>query len=476
MMKKLFLIFVLYGVVDLYAQTEYVNIFHFNDLHGRIEKLPRIKFMIDSIEKVNKGYSLVLFAGDMFSGKPYVDKCDKPGYPAIELLNEIPVNVSTIGNHEFDYGLSALNQRIAEAGFPFVVCNIYNGDSTIKNVREYTEFKTTRGNRIVVLGITQVSKNGIPETHPDRVKGLKFSGGHEKAKQYSNLPGKKGLLIVLSHMGYKNDTLMSSQLPNASLIIGSHSHTKTEKPYSGKYSDVVQAGNYGKYIGYYRLQIKKGKIISKEYKLLPVDDNKSEDQESRKKADVYINNPAFNKEIAVLKTSISGSVQLATMMAYAYLNECGSDLAVQNQGGVRINEIPAGPLTIKKVYELDPFDNPLLIVEMTPDEIKNLIQQSVRLQGDYDLAPAGFSYEIVKSDKGTLSEIKLDFLNTMPNKSGKFRVAINSYVFFSYLKDTQIPYTETGLFSTQVLMSYIQKKGFEKTVKPLIPDGNKGKY
>ncbi len=476
MMRKLFLILIFSIAIGLYAQTEYVNIFHFNDLHGRIEKLPRIKFMIDSIENVNKGYSLVLFAGDMFSGKPYVDKCEKPGYPAIELLNEIPVNAATIGNHEFDYGLSALNQRIAEANFPFVVCNIYNGDSSLKNVKEYTEFKTTRGNRIVVLGITQVSKNGIPETHPDKVKGLKFSGGHEKAKQYSKLPGKKGVLIILSHMGYKNDTLMSSQLPNASLIIGAHSHTKMEKPYKGKYSEVVQAGNYGKYLGYFRLKIKKGKIISEEYKLLPVEDNRCEDQKLRKKADVYINNPAFDKEIAVLKTPLSGSVQLATMMAYSYLNECGSDLAVQNQGGVRINEIPPGPLTIKKVYELDPFDNPLLIVEMTPEEIKELIIQSIRLQGDYDLAPAGFSYEIVKSDKGTLSDIKLDFLNTMPNKSGKFRMAINSYIFFSYLKDTKIPYTETGMFSTQVLMTYIQKKGLENPVKVHIPEGNKGKY
>ena len=41
----------------------------------------------------------------MFSGKPYVDKHEKPGWPAIELMNDFPVNATAVGNHEFDYGI-----------------------------------------------------------------------------------------------------------------------------------------------------------------------------------------------------------------------------------------------------------------------------------------------------------------------------------------------------------------------------------
>ena len=475
-MRTLFLVISLFTLLNLNGQTEYINVFHFNDLHGRIEKLPRMKFIVDSITKTDGGYSIVLSAGDMFSGKPYVDKHEKPGWPAIELMNDFPVNATAVGNHEFDYGLSNLNSRISEAHFPFLASNIFNGDSSLNNIKEFIEIKTPLKSRIVILGLTQVSRNGLPEAHPDRLKGLKFVHGLDHVKNYTKLPGKKGFLIVLSHMGFKNDSLLSSQMTNAKLIIGGHSHTTLNQPLTGKYADVLQAGQYGRYLGYYRLQLKKGKVISKEYKLIKIEEGRNEDITMRKKADSYINNPAFDKVIADIPNTVSGSIYLASVMANAYLKECQADLAVQNEGGVRINEIPAGPVTIRKVYELDPFDNSLLIVEMTKDDIKYLIEQSIKLQGEYDLAPAGFSYEIINNEKGDVSDIKLDFLNTMPNKSGKFRVAINSYVFFAYLKDREMPNAETGKYSTQVLIEYIKLTRLEEPVKVLIPIKGKGKY
>lgn len=475
-MKTTWIILLLLISSTLGAQTEYINIFHFNDLHGRIEKLPRMKFMADSITKADGGFSIVLSAGDMFSGKPYVDKHEKPGWPAIDLMNDFPVNATAIGNHEFDYGLYQLNARINEALFPFVASNVSNGDSALSGIKDYIEIRTPKKQKLVILGLTQVGRNGFPEAHPDKIKGLQFTRGLDCSKDFAMLPGKKGYLIVLSHMGFKNDSILASQMNNARLIIGGHSHTTLQQPVKGTYADVVQAGNYGKYLGYYRIQLKKGKVVSSEYKLLKVEDGKSEDQPMKKKADTYINNPAFQKVIAEIPRAAVGNIYLATIMANAYLKECHADLAVQNEGGVRIHEIPAGPVTIKKVYELDPFDNSLLIVEMTPDDIRYLIEQSIKMQGDYDLAPAGFSYEIIKDDKGAVSDIKLDFLNTMPNKSGKYRMAINSYVFFAYLKDRSLNYADTGLFSTQILIDYIQKTRLADPVKVLIPEKGKGKY
>jgi 5'-nucleotidase len=475
-MKITGLFFLILLALNVSAQTEYINIFHFNDLHGRIEKLPRMQFMADSITKADGGYTVVLSAGDMFSGKPYVDKHELPGWPAIDLMNDFPVNATALGNHEFDYGLKILNERIAKAAFPFVAANVSNGDSALQNVKDYFVIKTPRGNRLVILGLTQVSRNGLPEAHPDRVKGLKFAHGLDRVKDYTHLPGKKAYLIVLSHMGFKNDSILASQMEQAKLIIGGHSHTTLHHPYTGKYADVLQAGQYGRYMGYYRIQMKKGKVISKEYRLLKVDDGQNENKKMKTAADTYIHNPAFNEVVADIPQTITGSVKLASVMALAYRIHCHADLAVQNQGGVRINELPAGPVTVKKMYELDPFDNSLLIVEMTPDDIRYMIEQSINLQGEYDLAPAGFAYEIIKKENGTASEIRLDFLNTMPNKSGKFRMAINSYVFFAYLKDRELNYAETGLYSTQILMDFVKKTRLAEPVKVLIPEKSKGKY
>ncbi|PKP17532.1 MAG: hypothetical protein CVU05_15385 [Bacteroidetes bacterium HGW-Bacteroidetes-21] len=457
------------------AQTKYINIFHLNDIHGRIDNLPRIKFIIDSITKTDGGYTIILNAGDMFSGNPYVDKYAEPGYPIIDLLNMLPLTATTIGNHEFDYGISTLNKRIRQAKFPFLASNIKNADSTLLFTPGFITLKPYKKFNICLIGVTQTGVNGYPDSHPDKVKGLVFTPGTEILSTLKKSK-KQQLCIVLSHMGIEMDTAFSNQNDFPDLIIGGHSHEKLEKPYQGKYFPVLQAGSYAKYLGYYRYTLDKNKIVAEDYKFLPIKSGGNEDKAMLEKVAEYKNAPQFNEVIADVKADINGVNQLGTFMAMAYLKECGADISVQNSGGVRTRTLKTGPLQLVKVFELDPFDNPLVIAEMSQDEIISLIMQSIKIEGDYDLIPAGFKYKIVRDETGKVKNIELDFGNTKPNKGGRFRVALNSYVFFSYPeKSKKIKYTDTGITSNDALIRYFKSI---KTITPcevMIPENVSGK-
>ena len=79
-------------------EAKELTIFHINDQHGRLENFAKIKHIIDK----EKQQTNVLFvcAGDVFSGNPVVDNHDEKGFPMIDLMNMVGVDVSVIGNHE----------------------------------------------------------------------------------------------------------------------------------------------------------------------------------------------------------------------------------------------------------------------------------------------------------------------------------------------------------------------------------------
>lgn len=105
------------------AENCTVVIFHINDMHGKIDNLPRLAWLIQQY-KVTNSYVTAVSGGDGFSGNPAVDQYEPPGYPMIDLLEQCGFTVSVIGNHEFDYGQTALNNRMEQNSIRFISANM----------------------------------------------------------------------------------------------------------------------------------------------------------------------------------------------------------------------------------------------------------------------------------------------------------------------------------------------------------------
>jgi len=131
-----------------------------------------------------------------------------------------------------------------------------------------------------------------------------------------------------------------------------------------------------------------------------------------------------------------------------------ADFAVQNYGGVRVNSVAAGPVTIGSVYELMPFDNTLYILSMTGAEVQMLFDKIAESNGWPVSRSVSFTTEFGKAAglKINNKEIDLDAV---------YQVAMPDYVAnggdnMDFLKDC--PKVETGKLVRDILISYVKRQ------------------
>ena len=87
-----------------------LTIFFINDHHGQLDNFSKIDDIVD-MERLTTNVILAC-SGDMFSGNPVVDNYPEKGIPIIDVMNRCGFDVAVIGNHEYDYGVSTLSERI----------------------------------------------------------------------------------------------------------------------------------------------------------------------------------------------------------------------------------------------------------------------------------------------------------------------------------------------------------------------------
>lgn len=264
-----------------YAKKKYtkLTILHTNDVHSHIEPFPlndpkypglggcaRRASLIKKIRREEKNV-LLFDAGDSFQGSPYFNYFK--GEPEIKLMNEMAYNASTIGNHEFDFGLDNIAQQLKLANFPFIISN-YDFQNTVLNHKTLThKIFLVDDLKIGVFGLG-IELEGL--VNPQLYKKTIFIDPLKKAEEMSHLLKNKhkcDLVICLSHLGfsYSDDNLIddikiAENTKNIDLIIGGHTHTFLDKAvriknYNNKETIIVQAGWAGILLGRIDLYILK---------------------------------------------------------------------------------------------------------------------------------------------------------------------------------------------------------------------------
>ena len=271
-----------------------------------------------------------------------------------------------------DMGQELQNKRREQATFPFISCNI---DATGAVAKPYEPYVILKAGKIKIpfLGIIQLGENGLPDSHPSRLEGLKFTNGIEKAKDFIWLKDKYGMLIGLSHLGVENDEVLAKTYPQFDLIIGGHSHTTMTKPMMVNNVMIVQTGSGLKNVGITTLHVTKGKITDRSYELVPLADIKKTDPEVQAMIDKYNSNEEMKRVVGFAETAFSSQEELGYLMTDAITARMKVDFAFQNGGGIRISELPQGDIMLKDIFRLDPFGNQVVTYTMTYDEIKSLI-------------------------------------------------------------------------------------------------------
>jgi len=254
-----------------YGKSTNITILHTNDVHSHITPFEnnhseypnqggfsRRSTIIDEIRK-NNANTLLFDAGDVFQGTPYFNLFE--GELEFKLMSILKYDAMTIGNHDFDNGISGLKKQIYHANFDFI-CSNYDFSDTILEGKT-SKYKIYKKSNVKIgvfgLGIKLaglVSKNLFKET--------KYLDPLEMAQEMSNKLKKNekcDLVICLSHLGYKYkdenkicDYIIAKNTQDIDLIIGGHTHTFMKKPEVvmnkiGKQVLINQVGCFGLYLG-----------------------------------------------------------------------------------------------------------------------------------------------------------------------------------------------------------------------------------
>ncbi|MEC1177220.1 5'-nucleotidase C-terminal domain-containing protein [Metasolibacillus meyeri] len=405
-----------------------LSLLHVNDTFGHVEQMPKLATAIQAQHAVRDNV-LTLHAGDIFSGTLYFTEFY--GKADLEMMNAIGFDAMVLGNHEFDLGSfeeghEKLVDFIKGAKFPIVDANVdFSGDAKFtglfsdiitsepENGKIYTGIiKEIDGEKVGIFGLTTEETKDI--AFPDKIT---FSNYIEAAKKAVVAFEGMGInkIIALTHIGYNdnpnvdNDILLAKNVPGIDIIVGGHDRVALEEPFVvdtntvGEAQDatlIVQAGDYGKYLGTLDVTFDANGIITAyEGQLINlaevVEDKVIAELLAPYKAQV---DAVSNKEIGVTlaetlanprtsenslesvrnnETALGNIITDGMLAKTQQYTDKPVIMALYNGGSIRA-EIPAGNITVGQVIHVLPFGNTLALMDVTGAELKAAFEVSVK--------------------------------------------------------------------------------------------------
>ncbi|KAB2169173.1 bifunctional UDP-sugar hydrolase/5'-nucleotidase [Cronobacter sakazakii] len=499
-----------------------ITILHTNDHHGHFWRneygeygLAAQKTLVDSVRRevtAQGGSVLLLSGGDINTGVPESDLQDAE--PDFRGMNLIGYDAMAVGNHEFDNPLSVLRQQEKWAKFPLLSANIYQKSTNERLFKPWAIFKP-QGIKIAVIGLTtdDTAKIGNPEYFTD----IEFRKPADEAKlviQELQQNEKPDVIIAATHMGhYDNgdhgsnapgDVELARALPAGALtmIVGGHSQdpvcmaseNKKQVDYvpgtpcapdrqNGTW--IVQAHEWGKYVGRADFQFRNGEMKLVRYQLIPINLKKKVTWDNGQTERVLYTpqipeNPQmlslltpFQKkgqaQLMVKIGSVNGRLEgdrskvrfVQTSMGHLILNaqiaRTGADFAVMSGGGIR-DSIEGGDITYKDVLKVQPFGNTLVYVDMTGKEVLEYLTAVAQKKPDSGAYPQ-FANVSFTASGGTLNDVKIKGEPVDPAKTYRMAtLSFNATGGDGYPPIDKKPgYVNTGFVDAEVLKQYIQQ-------------------
>lgn len=278
----------------------------------------KLKTLIDEHKKVNSD-TLVLDGGD-FSMGTLVQTVYDTEAAELRMLGQIGCDVTTLGNHEFDYqskGLADMLNAAKNSGDTvpsLVLCNVdwdameeaglSEGQKQIQSAFEKYQVKdyvvVQKGNiKIAVLGVfgkdALVCAPTCELVWKDPVKAAKQTVEKIKKKE------KVDMIACVSHSGTwdeadkSEDEILAKEVPDIDLIISGHTHSQLDKPIQHGNTYIVSCGEYGKSLGTISMTQKDdGRWKATSYELIPVSDEVNPDETTQAKIDALMDTVDIN--------------------------------------------------------------------------------------------------------------------------------------------------------------------------------------
>jgi 5'-nucleotidase len=216
-----------------------LTILHLNDTHSHLEpslmsyscgnqnyktELGGFSYMGTAVSELRQKEKNLLFlhGGDIVQGTLYFTRYQ--GQADIDLLNGLGLDAATLGNHDFDLGTAVTAKLADAAAFPFISANVDASQDPVLagKIKPYF-IKSFAGEQIAIIGATtpytaEFFRPGSSVSFEEVVPRVAATVREIQARGINKI-------ILLTHIGYKEDLRLARTVPGIDVIVGGHSHT-----------------------------------------------------------------------------------------------------------------------------------------------------------------------------------------------------------------------------------------------------------
>ncbi len=470
------------------SQRAHLVILGTTDMHGRIFPVDYYTNKYDNVgiakvatlikeARKNDPDLLLLDSGDTIQGTPleYIHnrRNNTPPDPMMLAMSALNYDAMTVGNHEYNFGLKVIEKARSEAKFPWLSANTYrtNGDT---NYHKPYIVKELQSVRIGILGLTTP---GIPnwENKPN-YEGLEFRETVSEAKKWVKVlreTEKVDVVIIPMHMGIEED--LRTGIPNPSQVPNENAAIAIAKQVAGvdvilmghTHRDVpslivngvllTQANRWASHLARVDLYLEKDEssrwhVIAESARTIPVTEKTEIDPEIAK-----IGEPYHKETQDWLARAIGQSSDDLTSEGCRFRDTAIIDLIQRVQleaGKADVSmaacfnpeaRIPKGPVTVRDIAGLYEYENTLVTLELTGQQIKDALEHSAKYFREYqpgkspadliDTRIPGYNFDMAEGVTYDLDLTKpfgqrvqnLKFKGQPLSPSRKLRVVTNNY-------------------------------------------------
>ena len=372
-----------------------LTLLHFNDLHGRLDQCPPLFTLIQRIraEAQAAGRTVLVLDGGDSSDRARWDSDITKGRANFKLLEAMGVQASVVGNGEaLQWGRTALRNLVASAQFPVLAANLVDSADpaqlAVPGLKRSCVLNLD-GCKIGVVGVTAVYRNGYDRfgyRSADPLPPLQREVAALKA-------GGADFIILLSHLGYAppeekqkwlnpndfTDDIAAAACPEINLVVGGHSHRKLEPPLRVGNTLIVQAGDYGRWLGQLDLTVEAGRITDHTYILHSTDDVPPDPTLAatlatlREEADSILQTK-IGEAAVEFPHQFDQPSPFSNRVADALREICNAELAIFYSGYAH-RGLAAGPITRRDLYQALPGSGHVTAAEVSGAQIQRMVSR-----------------------------------------------------------------------------------------------------
>ncbi|MEH7501363.1 bifunctional 2',3'-cyclic-nucleotide 2'-phosphodiesterase/3'-nucleotidase [Neobacillus drentensis] len=454
-------------------QNVHVQLLGINDFHGQLDYTTKVSnrevggieylaAYLKQREATNPANTLMVQAGDLVGASRPVSALLQDE-PTIRFMNEIGMDVGTIGNHEFDEGVAEMKRLInggthpktvekygefEGANFQYVVANVED-EKTGELILPPYAIKEVDGVKIGFIGVVTTETPSIVTA--SGVAGVKFTDEVEAVNKYAAELKAKGVesIVVLAHdpgtsaSNGDNPTgkvvdMAKAIDPEVDVIYGAHDHKYLNSTVDGKL--LVQSYSYGTAFSDVDLTIdpvtkdivKKTAEVASTFKDSITPDAKIKEELDKYQADIApITGQVVGEAAAPISRTANadGETALGNLIADGMKAATKTDFAFMNVGGIRDEIKKAGPITWGDLFAIQPFGNDIVTMNITGAQVRTLLNQQFAADRNRIMQISGLKY--TWTNNLPLGQKVLDIY--LPNGSkidpkGVYSVAVNNFM------------------------------------------------